>query len=213
MPDLLPLSQFPMFSQVLSRREAIALALKLVGGAASASVVNAFAAGDPIQTPPLRDVFPGDTRAIMAALTDYVIPRTDTPGALDAGVPAFVESIVANWYSEGERKSFIDGLNAIDAWCEAHHGKPFLQCDETMQVAALTEASRQVKAGGMNSLHTEERGGKPAETAFFTQLRELTTFGYCSSEIVSTQVFRYLPIPGHYDGHYPAEKVGTNWSY
>lgn len=205
MAELLPLSQVSFLAQSLSRREMLSLSLKLLGGAMSASVLEALAAGGPTQTAPTRDVFPGDSRAIMAELAEMIIPRTDTPGALDAGVPAFVEGIVADWYSEQERRIFIDGLLTIDAWCTEHHGKPFLKCTADEREQALAAAAK--KQGGLFV------DLKKPDAPFFTKLKELTTVGYCTSELVSTQVFRYLPVPGHYDGHYPAEKVGTNWTY
>lgn len=204
MSELIPFSQIPFLSQALSRREALALSAKLLGGMLSASVIRAVSADTP-PPEPVRNVFPGNTRSIMEELTEMIIPKTDTPGALDVGVPAFVEKIVAGWYSAQERKTFIDGLLAIDGWCRDHKGKPFLECSEADKVEALKafekEAQKQQAADGQ-------------AMPFFAQIKELTAVGYCSSELVSTQVFRYLPVPGHYDGHYPAAKVGgTRWTY
>ncbi|HQR03332.1 MAG: gluconate 2-dehydrogenase subunit 3 family protein [Proteobacteria bacterium] len=218
MAELFPFSQVPFLSQGLSRRDAMAMGLKLLGGVVSASVLNALAADDAQSMIPTRDVFPGETREIMAALTEIVIPRTDTPGALDAGVPAFVEGIVANWYSDEERSIFIDGLGEIDALCGDRHGKKFLQCSEAERVAALSEMEHKVghhRGPASTNPFDNLMSADPNKmlTPFFSKLKELVTFGYCSSEVVSTQVFQYLPLPGHYDGHYPASKVRNNWSY
>lgn len=213
MHNHLPLSDLPFLAQALSRREVLKLTALLTGGALSTSVIDALAAGDESVLIPAQDVFPGDTRSIMTALTEMVIPRTDTPGAHDAGVPAFVEGIVANWYQDDERRTFIDGLLAIDTWCRDHHGKPFLQCTEGQREAALSDLashSTPSRSSFLNMGDDEEGGAAPS---FFNQLKELTTWGYCSSEIVSTQVFRYLPVPGHYDGHSPSSEAPHGWSY
>jgi hypothetical protein len=50
---------------------------------------------------------------IVAALADAILPRTDTPSATDVGVPAFVNVIVAENYTDAERTSFMAGLDAL----------------------------------------------------------------------------------------------------
>ena len=46
-------------------------------------------------------------------------------------------------------------------------------------------------------------------TTFFEHVKQLTVFGYYTSEIGMTIERHYLPMPGHYDGAYPYERVGT----
>jgi hypothetical protein len=51
--------------------------------------------------------------AHIGAIADAIIPRTDTPSATDVNVPAFVDVIVSENYSDAERATFIDNLDAI----------------------------------------------------------------------------------------------------
>jgi len=53
--------------------------------------------------------------ALVGAIADTIIPRTDTPGATDVGVPAFVNVIVSENYSDTDRTAFLAGLDAIEA--------------------------------------------------------------------------------------------------
>ena len=53
--------------------------------------------------------------ALVGAIADTILPRTDTPSATDVGVPAFVNVVVSENYSDEERTAFIAGLDALDA--------------------------------------------------------------------------------------------------
>src|SRR5512140_418491 len=52
--------------------------------------------------------------ALVGAIADTIIPRTDTPGATDVAVPAFVNVIVSENYTDAERAAFVAGLDAIE---------------------------------------------------------------------------------------------------
>jgi hypothetical protein len=53
--------------------------------------------------------------ALVGAIADTILPRTDTPSATEVGVPAFVNVVVSENYSAEERAAFIAGLDALDA--------------------------------------------------------------------------------------------------
>lgn len=52
--------------------------------------------------------------ARIGAIADAILPRTDTPSATDVGVPAFVDVIVSENYSDADRAAFVANLDAID---------------------------------------------------------------------------------------------------
>ena len=52
--------------------------------------------------------------ARIGAIADTILPRTDTPSATDVGVPAFVDVIVSENYTDEERGLFVANLDAID---------------------------------------------------------------------------------------------------
>ena len=86
----------------ISRRELLLLGNALaIGLACSPSAVWAAAAA----------TGPGAHRPLLAELCDLVIPANDTPGALAAGVPAFVETAVAHAL-KGARADLIESFAA-----------------------------------------------------------------------------------------------------
>ena len=143
-------------------------------------------------------LFPEDMREQTAALAETIIPETDTPGAREAGVADFIEYMLQEWYPEEDRDRFMDGMAKLQALCRERYQLNFSKLDEDDQfkiVASLRDGQAE----------EFEDGGQ----AFFKHMKQLTIFGYYTSEIGMTVERRYLPVPGQYDGAYPYENVGT----
>jgi hypothetical protein len=52
--------------------------------------------------------------ARIGAIADVILPRSDTPSATDVGVPAFIDVIVSENYSDADRAAFVAGLDALE---------------------------------------------------------------------------------------------------
>lgn len=183
------------------RRDLLAGAGAFFGASLAAPLARALAA-EMIDSPrgftATHAVFDADTRALVSAISDRIIPATDTPGAVAAGVPAFIEMMMADWYSQGDRLDFLAGLIALDGFARQQNGQHFAALAPDRQDAVLTTAMHQMMPG------------LPA--GFFEHCRQMVLLGYYTSEIGCKQERVYLPVPGHYDGAYPADKTGRIFS-
>lgn len=141
--------------------------------------------------------------ATITATAERIIPRSDTPGATDAGVTAFIDHMLADWYAPGERDRLLNGLVELDAKSQARGGQDFVSLAEALQVALLTAADDEVTA-----LRTAPAGsGAPrAGDHWFAMLKFLTVWGYFTSEAAARETLGEFPPPGRYDGcaPYPA---------
>lgn len=136
--------------------------------------------------------------AIAGAVADRILPRTDTPGAADVGVPAFIDRLYGEFMTAGERQMLTGGLEMVDAAAKSAHGAGFTALDAERQDALLRTIAR-----------AEE--GKPP--GFFRLIRAATILGYFTSEQVGRNVLLYDPVPGRYDGCIPIDQVGRrNWT-
>ena len=136
--------------------------------------------------------FTSQQRETIEALSELIIPTTDTPGAITAGVPEFIELIVAEWYDTDDRERFMRGLTEVDERTQALAGVVFAQSGMETQaeiVSALEVESR-------TTIASEEDAPNP----FFQQFRGLVLSGYYSSEIGLREELLYQPIPGRFDG-------------
>ncbi len=199
----------------MDRREILKAAGVLLGVAISPSCSRALESGEDLNAPPAGGELSADVQRIIEVLADLIIPETDTPGAIAAGVPQFIQQIVMDWYTAAERSIFLDGLTALDATSQSNWSLPFVELEPAQQAKLLValEPERGPQAQGGNDLTAIFMpAGAAGEVAFYPKLKELTVLGYYTSEIGSTQELVYLPVPGRYDGDYELAEIGRQWT-
>ena len=100
----------PVNWPALDRRALVRNALLLVGGSlASGVAMPALAATE------TGRFFTSEELLIVAEFAEIIIPRTDTGGAKDAGVPAALDGLMANWASEARKAEFRSLVERIGA--------------------------------------------------------------------------------------------------
>lgn len=184
---------------VIDRREFLRRAAVVLGGGLSASCVSAVLARDPgARLVADAPVLEARERAVLEALTERILPRTATPGALDAGVPDFVEFVLAEGYGAEARQAYRGSLRALDASARSRHQLSFDALAGAEQDAMLNalELHEFAAAGGALALFAGLSDTKP----FFAASKELTVVGYYTSEVGIAAERTYSHFPGVFDG-------------
>ena len=202
----------------MNRRDILKYMMMATGAGFSGSLAQQVMAGAVPTATPSKALFDAATAKKVAVLAEMIIPKTDTPGAIEAGVPKFIEMMVSDWYNDQEREIFFAGLTALDTFCEKEFKKPFLKCKPEQQVLALKDAEAQTLTKGTfgagismgNDLQGKTTNSK---APFFTKIKELTVLGYYTSEVGAQQELSYNPMPMRYEGDYDFVKVGKQWSW
>lgn len=198
----------------MNRREILKIAATLLGAGLSGSLSQNVIAGLLPTDRPAKAVFDERTRRMVAILAELIIPKTDTPGAIEAGAPAFIEMMVGDWFYDGERRIFFDGLAALDGFCREKYGRDFLACDDAQRTEALKDAEKQAAAYKSSApMFDISQKFVDQDTPFFTKLKELTVVGYFTSEVGAKQALSYNPMPMRYDGDVDFKDVGREWSW
>jgi len=135
--------------------------------------------------------------ALVGAIGDMIIPRTDTPGAADVGVPAFVNVIVTEDSGDTESTAFVSGLDAIEAQARRDGGASFVDLSPAARAATIDAIE-----------HAGDRHAEPART--YWRLKGLIVHGYFTSEPVMTKVLKVQIIPGKFDGAAPMPHRGAH---
>jgi hypothetical protein len=180
---------------IINRREAIRRAALLAGVAVAPDWLGMVGHA---QTAAAKTYLAPALGATLAAAADRILPRTDTPGAADVGVPAFIDRLYGEFMSPAERELLTKGLQEIDAAAKTSNGTGFSTLTAQQQDAVL------------GAVATAQQGKEPSS---FGLLRSATILGYFTSEEVGKNVLHYDPVPGAYNGCVPISQVGRrSWT-
>jgi gluconate 2-dehydrogenase gamma chain len=138
---------------------------------------------------PLQNALSPAHLALVRAIADTIIPRTDTPSATDVDVHKFVDVIVNEYLTEAERVAALAGLDAIDARARTESSVTF------------TELSADKRSAMIDSFEKGDRGAEPSQT--YWRLKGLVVHGYFTSERVMRDVLKVEVMPGKFEGAAP----------
>ncbi|MEY4501575.1 MAG: hypothetical protein RIS52_1465 [Pseudomonadota bacterium] len=136
------------------------------------------------------------TTALVTALADTLIPRTDTPGAVQVGVPAKFDALLRDWANASHRAAHIAALAAIDSAAMGKLGKPF---------ALLSVAARTTFLKAYDAEHF-------ASNADYAKLKDLLVSLYYFSEPGATVELRYEHSPGAWEASIPLTPATRAWA-
>jgi len=177
-------------SSKLDRRALVLGAVFLLGGAAALTrFTRKSARASGVDGPALS----GDQFMLLEQVADTMIPPTDTPGAVAAGVPVFIRDMLADWASADTRTEILTVLEAIERQAWAQSGTAFLELSPERRLAVLRRfdddaVSRQDPA--------------------YAKFKFLVLAGYYQSEVGATQELRYELVPGAWRSCLPLTEVG-----
>ena len=109
--------------------------------------------------------------ALIGAVADTILPRTDTPSATDVGVPAFIDVVVSENDSDEDRAAFVAGLDLIEARAKATAGSAFAQLAPSARASVIESIEA-----------AQDRRAEPART--YWRLKGLIVHGYLDRKSV-----------------------------
>jgi hypothetical protein len=141
----------------IGRRQAI----QRLGASAVAPLLSGFHPSVPRQEGDWKPGFFQDSEVeTVAAISERILPETDTPGARAALVHQYIDFVLSRAEAEN-RDRFREGLVWLERRCTALLGKPFAELETARQDELLTGI---------------------LENPFFHEVKRLTVEGYYRSE-------------------------------
>lgn len=132
-----------------------------------------------------------DEQLLLAEVSETILPATNTPGAKDVLVPAFVLTMLDDLYTKQEQQQFLQGMRDFAGLARRRFGNSFLEADakqRTELVGAILQGT----------------GGDPT-TAFVQTMKKLTVQGYTTCREYLTKLRVYELVPGRFHGCAPVE--------
>ncbi len=122
---------------------------------------------------PHRRFFNDADFQLISRIADLIIPETGTPSASGAGVPEYIDMMIAR--NTDQQLVVADGLRWLDAEAKRQGGSGFLDLPEQKQTAILEPLCELADQG-----NTRRRA---RNVQFFALIKALTADGYYTSKI------------------------------
>ena len=191
----------------MNRRDAITRVSLLLGGTLLGA--EAFLSG--CHNAPEKTIggggtnFSNDDIAYLDEVAETILPATDTPGAKEAKVGEFMARIVKDCYTEKDQKIFLDGMQALNEASKKKNGKAFMESTPEQRHDLLVDLDKEQKA------YTDKKQ-KDDPAHYFRMMKELTLWGYFTSEPGATKALRYVAVPGKWEGCIDYKKGDKAWA-
>lgn len=191
----------------MDRRELLKMIALLTGGVVVGSEVFLSGCTNPDKVITSLTLTEADI-PFLDEVAETILPATQTPGAKAAKVGQFMTRIVNDCYDENEQRMFRDGMNKINEACKKSHGHLFMDATVQQRHDLLTTLDKETKAvqekfkKEQDKLEREarDRGDKTFKkqkmpTQYYTLIKQLTLWGYFTSQEALTQALRFTPVP------------------
>ena len=122
---------------------------------------------------------------LVSRLSELIIPRTETPGALDLNVPGYVDGLMADWASEETQDAHRRALAEIDRRLSTDGG--FMALDEAEAERVLAELDRSAFEEA-----ADELGG-------YRTFKGYVTRSYFATEGGAQEELQWVGVPGRWD--------------
>lgn len=208
----------------MNRRAALSSVALLLGG----TIIGADAFLSGCKTTVKKEgLFSTDDIALLDEVGETILPATaSSPGAREAKIGEFMKVIVTDCYNENDQNTFTAGIKKLNEASRKKYDKGFMKLaagqKHELLVALEKEArdyqdaidKRNSKLTAEQKHEREMKAIKDAEDSphYFAMMKQLTLWGYFTSEPGATKALRYVPVPGRYEGCIRYKKGDKAWA-
>jgi hypothetical protein len=186
----------------MNRREALSSVALLLGGTIIGS--QAFLSGCKSSTDAGAS-FSATDISFLDEVAETILPATGTPGAKAAKVGEFMTVIVKDCYTEADQKIFMEGMKKLDEASKKKNSKTFMDSSPEQRHDLLVELDKEAK-------EYQKAKKKEDPNHYFRMMKELTLWGYFTSEVGAKQALRYVAVPGKFEGCIDYKKGDKAWA-
>lgn len=168
----------------MKRREAMKKVATIMGASLSASTLLVFQQSCKSDPHPEPGIFTEKDTDLLNNIGDIIIPETDSPGAAAVNTGGFVIMMLEDCYPKEAREKVTSFLSEITPGFQKKS-----QEDKGQSIKNIDD----LVYGDGDDAEKEKYEG-------YKMIKELTMFGYFSSELGMTKALNYVKVPGRYEG-------------
>ena len=132
----------------------------------------------------------GDQEALLAELSETILPKTNTPGAKDLHAHLFTLVMIDDCMKKEDQQKFMRGLKDFEKDAKQKLNKAFAESSPAERLAFAAELDRTKKDD--SDLRY-----------FYSNVKRFTVQAYTTSQYFLTKVQVYELVPGRYHGCVP----------
>jgi hypothetical protein len=134
----------------------------------------------------------------IAVISETLIPKTETIGAIEAGVPHFVDLYVKNCFTESRQKNYLEILRKYHDYLVG----------KSISLATTNDALTKQLIEDEISTTLE---GRPFRD-FIRQTKSMVVKGYFTNQKAVMQNLFYKAVPGEYQACIEIKTIGKAWT-
>jgi hypothetical protein len=115
--------------------------------------------------------------SLLSNIVDFLIPKTETPGALEMKVPQFIDIIISETYNNESKNNFSNKLKLLIEDFKSNN----------IDLSDYNSMKSKFVNDFNNKTHQE----------IYNQIRDLTVWGFKTSKEIALNILNYNPIPGY----------------
>lgn len=208
----------------MKRRQALSTMAILIGGA----MVSTETFFSSCKSDVKEAFFTKEDISLLDEIGETIIPATpSSPGAKAARIGEFMKVYVTDCYDAASQQTFFEAITRVKNLSKKKYGNGFLNLSIAQRRDVLTELGNEKPATVANKAKTAAGSGDAIQTGkeqqaknkskdapghYFSMFKELTLFGYFTSEPGATKALRYIQTPGYYNGNVPYVKGDKAWA-
>jgi len=146
----------------------------------------------------------------ISSLIDAILPRTDTPGALDVKSDIFIDKVIAKTYDKAGQENIRTEIAAFNEKSASRYGNVFFELNEAERNEFLKEEEK--TSGKLSEGVWGKPVGKQEPVSFYRSMKSMAIWAYFTSKEIGENVLSYDPIPGAYEPCKSVSEIGNRWS-
>lgn len=169
-----------------TRREVLQGLIVSIGGASALTACGGVA--NVLSTRPGSSprFYTSSEYALVSRISDLIIPRTETPGAVDANVPGYMDGLMNDWASSETKNAHRTALRQIKVELDSRANGNFLAASD----AAAEQALAAFDAAAFN---------EDGDATGYKRMKGYVTQSYFATEDGATEELKWVAIPGRWD--------------
>ncbi|MEX0685692.1 MAG: gluconate 2-dehydrogenase subunit 3 family protein [Balneolales bacterium] len=175
----------------MDRREALSMMGIMFGG----TIIGAPAFLSGCTQSRAKPVLSESDIVFLNEVGETILPATSSSGGAKAAkVGEFMNTIVTDFYTDEEAIIFADGISTINEKSNNKYGDTFVKLDDKKKHELLLELEKEVQLSDDTASH------------YYIMMKQLSIWGYFTSEIAAREAFYFDPTPNGYDACIPYKK-------